>query len=176
MPRSFQRLPAAILLAAVFTLGAALAGCAAIENLVRQPEVDLTAVNVTGVTLSGADLLFRFRVDNPNSRGMVLDGIGYKLRINGEPMLEGRRDERMEIAAGESTFDLPMTVGYSDLLRVIRTLSSSRKPNYDLDAEFRFAVPILGSVTVPVSRRGDIPLDKVRLGLGGWTRERRPPS
>jgi LEA14-like dessication related protein len=145
----------------------ALAGCAAFQTLVRQPDVSLTDVNVTGVTLTGAELLFRFRVDNPNSRGMVLDGIGYKLRINGQPMLEGRRDERMEIAAGQSTFDLPMTLGYSDLVRVIRSLSSSKKPNYDLDAEFRFAVPILGTVTVPVSRRGDIPLDKLHLGLGG---------
>jgi len=36
---------------------------------------------------------------------------------------------------------------------------------YDLDAEFRFAVPVLGDVTVPLTRRGEIPMDKVKLKL-----------
>jgi LEA14-like dessication related protein len=140
--------------------------CSAIENLVRQPDVSLTDVRLTSASLSGADLLFKFRVDNRNSRGMVLDGIGYKLRLNDEPMLEGRRDERIEIAAGQSTVELPMTVGYADLYKVIRTLAGSDKPTYALDAEFRFTVPILGTLTVPVSRRGVIPLDKLHFGLG----------
>jgi LEA14-like dessication related protein len=144
--------------------------CAAYQNLVHPPKVTLTDLQLTGVSLAGADLVFRFQVDNPNSRGMVLDGIGYKLRLNGEPMLEGRHDQRIEIAAGPSTVELPMTVGYSDLARILRGLvsssKSSSKPTYDLDAEFRFAVPVLGSVTVPVTRRGVIPLDKVKLDLG----------
>ncbi|HSS78131.1 MAG TPA: hypothetical protein VLV54_15480, partial [Thermoanaerobaculia bacterium] len=71
--------------------------------------------------------------------------------------------------AGQSAVDLPMTVGYSDLLRLIRGLASSpisgSKATYDLDAELRFAVPVLGIVTVPLARRGEIPLDKVKLKL-----------
>ncbi len=159
MRRSF--LPVLSVLFVLFT------SCSAIENIVRQPDVSLTDVRLTAASLAGADLLFKFQVDNPNSRGMVLDGIGYKLRLNGEPMLEGRRDERIEIAAGPSTVELPMTVGYADLYRVIRSLASTDKPTYAIDAEFRFSVPILGTVTVPVSRRGEIPLDKVHFGLGG---------
>ncbi|MBW8876746.1 MAG: LEA type 2 family protein [Acidobacteria bacterium] len=139
--------------------------CAAYQNLAHPPKVTLTDVQLTGASLAGADLVFRFQVDNLNRRGMVLDGIGYKLRLNGEPMLEGRHDQRIEIAAGTSTVELPMTVGYADLLRILRGLAASSKPTYDLDADFRFAVPVLGSVSVPVSRRGVIPLDKVRLDL-----------
>ncbi|HEX3557161.1 MAG TPA: LEA type 2 family protein [Thermoanaerobaculia bacterium] len=139
--------------------------CAAYQNLAHPPKVTLADVQLKGVSLAGADLVFHFQVDNPNRRGMVLDGIGYKLRLNGQPMLEGRHDQPIEIAAGPSTVELPMTVGYADLLRIIRSLGSSSRPTYDLDADFRFAVPILGSVSVPVSRRGVIPLDKVRLEL-----------
>jgi LEA14-like dessication related protein len=142
-----------------------LSGCALYQNLAHPPKVTLDDVQLTGASLAGADLVFHFQVDNPNSRGMVLDGIGYKLRLNGKPMLEGRHDEHIEIAAGQSAVELPMTVGYSDLLRIVRGLASSSKPTYDLDAEFRFAVPVLGSVTVPLARRGEIPLDKVKLKL-----------
>ena len=144
----------------------ALTGCSAIENLVRQPDVTLTDVRLTSASLAGADLLFKFRVDNPNSRGMVLDGIGYKLRLNDEPMLEGRHDARIEIAAGQSTVELPMSLGYADLYKVIRSLAASDKPTYAIDAEFSFTVPVLGVITVPLSRRGVVPLDKVSLGLG----------
>src|SRR5436305_5872160 len=142
--------------------------CAAYQNLAHPPKVTLADVQLKGASLAGADLVFRFQVENPNSRGMVLDGIGYKLRLNGQPMLEGRHDQPVEIAAGLSTVELPMTVGYADLLRILRTirgLAASSKPTYDLDADFRFAVPILGSVSVPVSKHRVMPPNKVRLEL-----------
>ena len=142
-----------------------LSGCALYQNLAHPPKVSLLDVQLSGVSLAGADLVFRFQVDNPNSRGMVLDAIGYKLRLNGKPMLEGRHDEKVEIAAGQSTVELPMTVGYSDLARILKGLTSSSKPFYDIDAEFRFAVPVLGDVSVPLTRHGEIPLDKVKLKL-----------
>src|SRR5258708_34699941 len=113
-------------------------GCPLYQNIAHPPKVTLDDVQLTGASLAGADLVFHFQVDNPNSRGMVLDGIGYKLRLNGKPMLEGRHDDHIEIAAGPSVVELPMTVGYSDLLRIVKGLASSTKPAYDLDAEFRF--------------------------------------
>jgi len=143
-----------------------LAGCALYQNLAHPPKVTLHDVQLSGVSLAGANLVFHFQVDNPNSRGMVLDSIGYKLRVNGKPMLEGRHDDRIEIAAGPSAVELPMTVGYSDLLRIVKGLASSARPMYDIDAEFRFAVPVLGDVKVPLTRHGEIPLDKVKLKLG----------
>src|SRR3954469_20169454 len=139
-----SRTPLRSLLLAVLVVPFFLTGCALYQNLAHPPKVTLADVQLTGVTLAGADLVFRFQVDNPNSRGMVLDGIGYKLRLNGKPMLEGRHDEHIEIAAGPSTVELPMTVGYADLLRILRGLAASSKPTYDLDADFRFAVPVLG--------------------------------
>ena len=152
----FLSVPAVLLL---------LSGCALYQNLAHPPKVSLNDVQLSGVSLAGADLVFHFQVDNPNSRGMILDGIGYKLRLNGKPMLEGRHDDRIEIAAGPSAVELPMTVGYSDLLRLLRGLASSTKPVYDIDAEFRFVVPVLGTVNVPLTRHGEIPLDKVKLKL-----------
>ncbi|HEV7505583.1 MAG TPA: LEA type 2 family protein [Thermoanaerobaculia bacterium] len=145
-------------------------GCALYQNLAHPPKVTLNEVQLSGVSLAGADLVFHFQVDNPNSRGMVLDGIGYKLRLNGKPMLEGHHDDRIEIAPGPSAVELPMTVGYSNLARILKglvsnSISGSKTAFYDIDAEFRFAVPVLGDVKVPLTRRGEIPLDKVKLKL-----------
>ena len=57
-----------------------------------------------------------------------------------------------------------MTIKYEDVYRVIRSFSNRERPDYALDADFRFDVPILGAVTVPVTKRGEIPLDRLRLG------------
>lgn len=155
--------------AAAVAVALVLAACAGLGGLadVVQPEVDVTDVKLLGTTLTGADLLFEFRVDNPNAVALVLDAIGYRLRLNNQPLLDGRRDQETTIAAnGRSVVELPVTIRYEDLYRVIRSFEGRQKPDYALDADFRFDVPILGSVTVPVSKRGEIPLDRLRGAIG----------
>jgi LEA14-like dessication related protein len=166
-PRKTSFLHTASLLAVVLAAALALGACAGLGGLanVVRPEVDVTDVKVLGTTLTGADLLFEFRVDNPNAVALVLDAIGYRLRLNDRPLLDGRRDQRMRIAAnGRSVVELPVTIKYEDVYRVIRSFSNRERPDYALDADFRFDVPVLGAVTVPVTKRGEIPLDRLRLG------------
>ena len=165
-PRNFC---AAGLLAVALSTVLVLAACSGLGGLARvvQPSVDVTDVKVLGTTLTGADLLFQFRVDNPNAVSLVLDEIGYRLRLNGEPLLNGRSAQQTRIAAsGRSVVELPMTIKYEDVYRVIRSLSGRQRPDYNLDADFQFNVPVLGAVTVPVSKRGEIPLERLRDVLG----------
>ncbi|HEX9942170.1 MAG TPA: LEA type 2 family protein [Thermoanaerobaculia bacterium] len=166
LQRSFR---AAGILAVALSAALALAACSGLGGLARivQPEVDVTDVKLLGTTLTGADLLFQFRVDNPNAVSLVLDEIGYRLRLNGEPLLSGRRNERTRVAAnGQSVVELPVTIKYEDVYRVIRSFSGRERPDYNLDADFQFDVPVLGAVTVPVSKRGEIPLERLRERIG----------
>ena len=156
----------AVALASVLTLSA----CSTLGGLanVVEPEVDITDVKLLGTTLTGADLLFEFRVDNPNAVALVLDGIGYRLSLNNEHLLDGIRDQRTQIAAnGRSTVELPVSIKFQDIYRVIRSFEGRDKPDYALDADFRFDVPVLGYVTVPVTQRGEIPIDRLRDALEG---------
>ena len=161
-PRKISLLLIVSLLAAL-----ALASCAGyggLADMVR-PQVDVTDVKVLGTTLTGADLLFQFRVDNPNAVGLVLDAIGYRLRLNDQPLLDGRRNQGLRIAAnGRSNVELPVTIRYEDVYRVLRSFQNRTRPDYALDADFTFDVPILGAVNVPVTKRGEIPLDRLRIG------------
>lgn len=150
-------------------LAVAVSACAGLGGLAEmvEPEVDVTDVKLLGTTLTGADLLFEFRVDNPNAVALVLDDIGYRLRLNGEPLLDGRRTQETRIeASGRSVIELPVTLKFEDIYRVIRSFEGRGKPDYALDADFRFDVPILGAVTVPVTQRGEIPMDRLREALG----------
>ncbi len=146
-------------------------GCAGIGlgNALRNPDVDVVSAELTRTGFEGADLLFEFEVDNPNTFGMVLDGLDYRLRLNGKPLLNGRQSNRTEIAAQtESRVQLPVTVRYDDLISVLETLDDTTRPSYELQADFQFAAPIVGTITVPVTKRGEIPLQRLldRLGRG----------
>jgi LEA14-like dessication related protein len=161
LQRTSPTLRGACLLAATL----ALSSCSGfgLDDVVRQPEVDIVGFEVTEASLLGAQLLFEFEVDNPNALALVLDGIGYSLRLNGERLLDGRHAQRTEIAArGASRIRLPVRVSFSDLARVIKSFEGRTRPDYDLQADFQFDVPVLGSVVVPVHEQGEIPMNRVR--------------
>lgn len=146
-----------------------LAGCSGLGTLahMESPTVDVTGVKLLGTSLTGADVLVQFRVDNPNDVDLVLDGIGYRLRLNGQPLLDGRYDKQVEIAAsGRTAVELPVTLKFQDLYGVIRTLQGRKDPEYALDADLRFAVPVLGEVIVPVTQTGKVPVDRLLQQIG----------
>ncbi len=147
-----------------------LAGCAGagLGSVFREPDVDVVGAELTRTGLSGADVLFEFEVENNNGIALVLDGFNYKIRLNEKPLLDGRQDRRTEIAANtQSRINLPVTFQYDDVLRVLETLDDNERPSYELTADFQFAVPILGTVTVPVTKRGQLSLDRLlRMGIG----------
>lgn len=152
-----------VALCAVLPLTGCLSGLARME----EPSVDITDVKLLNASLTGADVMLRFEVDNPNDVNLVLDGIGYRLRLNGQPLLSGQDDRRLEISAsGRTPVDLPVTINFQDLYRVIGSLRGDRNPEYALDADLRFAVPVLGDVTVPVNRTGRVPVDRLLQQIG----------
>lgn len=162
MKHRFQPFPLRPL-AGLLILLAAVSGCAGLGlgNALRNPDVDVVGAELTRTGFEGADLLFEFEVDNPNAVGLVLDGLNYRLRLNDKPLLNGRQDDRTEIAARtQSRVDLPVTIRYDDLIKVLETLDDSTSPSYELQADFQFAAPLVGTITVPVTKRGQIPLER----------------
>ncbi|HEX4499437.1 MAG TPA: LEA type 2 family protein [Thermoanaerobaculia bacterium] len=147
----------------------ALSGCV-LNTLahMESPTVNVTGVKLLGTSLAGADVLVQFQVENPNDVALTLDGITYKLHLNGEPLLDGQFDKQIQIAAGDRTaVELPVTIRFADLTRVIATLQGKKNPEYALDADLRFAVPVLGEVTVPVTQTGKVPVDRLLQQIGG---------
>lgn len=167
MTHPSRSLRAAAFLAVTLCAVLSLTGCLSGLARMAEPTVDITDVKLLNASLTGADVMLRFQVDNPNDVNLVLDGIGYRLRLNGQPLLSGQDDRRLEIAAsGRTPVDLPVSINFQDLYRVIGTLRGDRYPEYALDADLRFAVPVLGDVTVPVNRTGKVPVDRLLQQIG----------
>jgi LEA14-like dessication related protein len=152
--------------AVLLLVGLGLSGCSAIGLAgIEEPDVRLMGVDVGNFGLDSAELLFDFQVDNPNARALVLDGVAYRLNVEGERLLDGRRGQRLEIAARDvNRVTLPVTVRYDDFARALRNLRRQDRPSYELKADFEFDAPLVGSLVVPVTQRGRVPLDR----LAGW--------
>jgi LEA14-like dessication related protein len=151
-------------LAAVALCLLALSSCAGFGRVFEKPRVRVLGANVTNVSLESADLVFDVAVENPNALSFVLETVGYRLRVNGEQLVDAQRDLRAQIAArGTTEVQLPVTLRFADVLRVLRSLKGERHAGYDLDAELRFSVPVVGRRTVPVHKQGDFSLDDLRF-------------
>jgi len=152
------------LLALVLCLS--LSSCTGLGKAVEKPRVRVLGVEVSHVSLESADLIFDLAVENGNRFSFILETVEYRVRINNEPLLNGRQDLRAEIAAhGTGEVELPVTLHFADIVRVLKSLKGERHAGYDLDAELWFSIPILGRLSIPVRQRGDVSLDALRFHL-----------
>jgi LEA14-like dessication related protein len=163
IPRVPSRFPSpALALVLVLVLAVGAAGCAGLPGVVERPRVSVDSTRVTGVTLDGADLLVRFRVDNPNSFGLDLSGLDYAFDVAGRTVFEGDRRQRLTLEPSASGLvDLPIRVRFADVYQVARDVIRDRGGEgigYTVRAGLRFQVPVLGEIRVPAEARGDLPL------------------
>lgn len=161
-----------LLLAAALLL--ATAGCALLEEAagVQRPSVSLETTRIQALDLDRVDLGLGFDVRNPNSVGVRMDRLDYRLELAGRPVAEGERREGLTIAAaGATRAELPLSLRWSELADVYRSLRSGAAPDYRLEMGFWFDVPVLGPVRVPLVQDGRFPrLQRPRVELAGLER------
>ena len=149
-----------------------LQGCSTINTIVKEgikePHLSVDKVDVTGFDFKNIDLLFDINIENPNSLGVKLNGFDYDFGINNNSFLVGDNAEGLEIVAnGEHTVQIPLSVSYADLFNTVKSVQKEDQSSYQLKAGFLFDVPVLGSIRVPVSKNGNLPIVKIpsiRLG------------
>ena len=147
-----------VLLLLVFGISA----CAALQQSIKQPEVRVSQVDIVRVSLTDMDLGIVLGIDNPNPFGIALAGLNYRLEIAQRPVIQGRSDQRVKLAAGgKSRVSLPLSLHYSDMADGLEALLSQESIAYRLSGDLNF-----GLVTVPYSHRGEVrlpSLPKIRI-------------
>jgi LEA14-like dessication related protein len=158
MTRAF--LPHALLLVCAAVV---LNGCALVRTAagIRDPDVRIEGVRVADASFDHVDLLFDVAIRNPNKVAATLDSFDYSLELNQFTVLSGTQDAAVAIASqGSTTVPVPVSLRFNDLYRLYSDLSDKDEVDYALLAELNFDVPVLGRVSVPVSREGTLPMAK----------------
>lgn len=139
-------------------------GCKALQdfaNSIQKPRLSVDNVRVTGFDFQQMELTYDIKVENPNSVAVRMMGYDYNLDLNGNTFISGDQAEKIEIeASGESIFQVPMTLNFSDIYRTASGLSDQDETSYHFLSHLRFDLPVLGATEIPVQNRGSIPLLK----------------
>jgi len=144
-----------------------LSGCAELLQLLQQstmkkPKVTVIDTKLTGLSFSKVDLLFDIKIDNPNSVEISLAGLDYRLKINGNSLFSGTKNDPLNIGAkGSSTIQIPLSLKYADIYKTIKTLAGQEKSTYTFEGGVSFDLPVLGKIRLPISKSGELPLLKL---------------
>ncbi|MET0067298.1 MAG: LEA type 2 family protein [Candidatus Thiodiazotropha sp.] len=144
-----------------------LSGCSSLGEIGQvlegqKPTARVEGLSLTGLDMNGVDIRFDVQVDNPNPVVIALKGLDYDLKLFGSSFLQGDQPMAMNLAAkGRTRVQLPVRLGFKQLLSSYEQLRNAREVSYALDLGMGFEVPLLGRVRVPVTYRGRYPIPEM---------------
>lgn len=138
--------------AVLSTMTLAVSSCSLLQNAVHKPQVKLDKVRVTEPSLRDAVLMFDLKVSNPNKIAIKVDGIDYKLVLNGKQFAEGVYDKVTELPAEKTVnVSLPVKVEFNRVFDGLMGALQKPESKYTLEGNAR-----LGVLNIPFSKDGSI--------------------
>ncbi|PVV20053.1 MAG: hypothetical protein B6D79_14825 [gamma proteobacterium symbiont of Ctena orbiculata] len=144
-----------------------LQGCSSLEQVDRvmegrKPTAQVEGVRLSGLDLEGLDLVFDVNIDNPNPFAIDLTGCDYDLQLFERSFLKGQQSRGLSLAAKSgSKVQVPLRLGFRQLLSTYQALKSAHQASYRLDLGLGFQMPLIGSLRLPINVEGDFPVPKI---------------
>lgn len=128
-----------------------LSGC---TLFVKEPQVAVRDLNVVSLDPAGLGMELYLTVDNPNSFDLRLLGYSYDLKVMALPLAKGgARDEIRFPAKSETGVRIPVKIGYSELIEILKRMPDPDHIPYTLSAGLDLETPV-GQRSIPVNRTG----------------------
>jgi LEA14-like dessication related protein len=165
----------------------ALGGCSLLQSLAgsafEKPKLTFEAWSAEGLDFDGVTVALRYRVENPNSFGLDLRRLGYKLELEGNQIVEGQLPAGLQIPARQATaLSIPVRVRWRDVPGVVGLFTSRRDIGYRVSGsagvgsalgvidlpfqhEARLALPRLPSIRIEGLRVKDSSLSSLALDV-----------
>jgi len=128
--------------------------------LPKLPTVSLEKLQMKRLSLSGADLVFGVRVDNPNAFAMTLEGMQYQLMVDGQPWASGETGQRISLPQKrDDLLEIPITLDFIRMGQAVyQSLSEGRRLDYQFrgDLDLTASLPLLGRTHVPFDHFGQV--------------------
>jgi LEA14-like dessication related protein len=126
-----------------------LSSCALFSSL-KEPRMELKAVDIKSFNLQESQFLLHFEIDNPNSQMIPLDEIEYALDLNGQPFTQGQFKDRIELKPQSMTsVAVPVRIKTHDLIDTVGRYLKDRKVHYKMKGKIKS-----GLLNLPIVRDG----------------------
>ena len=135
-----------------------LVGCSAFAPKIGTPRLSLVSVGMTSADIFNQQFRVRMHVQNPNDRDIPVNGLDYKLFLEGDSFAEGVSNQAFVIPAlGETEFDLTVRTNFvSSLGRLVSRLNGRTKVNYVLEGKVLTDIGMFKKI--PFSESGSVDL------------------
>ena len=146
---------------AVAMLGlTALGGCAGLRLGMQKPEVSVANIRLLDGNLLEQRFLLTLRVMNPNTSEIAIEGLTFKVDLNGQPFARGVGNQPVVVPRlGEAMVDVTATTGLGGLLRQFKAFKGREKVDYRISG--RLVTGNFGGIDF--DQTGEVELPK---GLG----------
>ncbi len=146
---------------AVAMLGlTALGGCAGLRLGMQKPEVSVANIRLLDGNLLEQRFLLTLRVMNPNTSEIAIEGLTFKVDLNGQPFAKGVGNQPVVIPRlGEAMVEVTATTGLGGLLRQFKAFKGREKVDYRISG--RLVTGNFGGIDF--DQTGEVELPK---GLG----------
>lgn len=125
----------------------------------KLPDISLKQVMVSDMTWSGASLVFRFAIENPNAFAVSLDALEYAISLADTRFADGIATAAAPIAAeGKTDVDVVMKVNFLQMGQAAYKLVKDKSTPYEITGAMRFNTPGIGETRLPFSRTGIVPM------------------
>ena len=105
----------------------ALGGCAGLQLGMKKPEVAVVDIRPLDGTLLEQRFVLTLRVTNPNSVEIPIEGLTFRLDLNGQQFATGVSNKPVVIPRlGNGLVDVTATTGLASLMRQFRELAKGR--------------------------------------------------
>ncbi len=119
----------------------------------KDPEVEVSAVDVTSVSTKDIGLDLKLSISNPNGVAINLDKVTYALKFSGKDVTSGMIDQGIKIAAnGQGDVVVPLKFQYNMIDSLITGfMKKTLAKDYELSGTAQ-----LGILSIPFSKKGEV--------------------
>ncbi|KAL8104541.1 uncharacterized protein LOC141677324 isoform X1 [Apium graveolens] len=124
-----------------------------------KPTADVSAIHIPKINLEKADIVVDVLVNNPNPIPIPLIDINYLIESDGRKLLSGLIPDAGTLHAhGSETIKIPVCLVYDDIKNTYDDIKPGNVIPYKVRVELIVDVPVLGRITLPLEKTGEIPV------------------
>ena len=130
-------------------------------DLPQMPKMSLQAINIEKVSLSGARLNCRLKVDNPNAFNLLFKRLDYSLKLGQTPFAQASALPQGPIRKNSaSVVNLGFNVSFAQLGMSAYQLLQGSTADYRLNGGMIFESPTGGEQKIPIDLHGRVPFTR----------------
>ncbi len=131
---------------------------------IRIPEIHFGDIEVTRLSLTGADIRSRITIRNPNGFDFSLKELGAGLAVNGISWAELKQSRAVSLPAGkEAELSYDFSLDFINMGRLVyKLVTGEDRVSYDLQGKLRLGteLPFFSEAELPLSLSGVADLNK----------------